>query len=239
MKFTHIALFGLAAAVASASPLPADMSPRNAWDDIKNFFKGGGDSDGQVTYYEGDINKGTCSFTGYTLPAGIFGSALSVNAWDDASNCGACVNIKGPTGSIKAMIVDQCPSCQENHIDLFQDAFSALASLATGLLNIKYEFVPCDISSPIVLKNKDGSSPYWFSMQVVNANIPVKTLEVSTDGGNTWQQTQREQYNFFNKDGGFGTDTVDVKVTSKTGKVLITKGVKVGSGVSHTAAENF
>lgn len=105
MKFTHIALFGLAAAVASASPLPADMSPRNTWDDIKNFFKGGGDTDGQVTYYEGDINKGTCSFTGYTLPAGIFGSALSVNAWDDASNCGACVNIKGPAGSIKAMVI--------------------------------------------------------------------------------------------------------------------------------------
>jgi len=135
--------------------------------------------------------------------------------------------------------VDQCPSCNVGHFDLFQEAFAALSPLATGLLDISYTFVPCDITSPIVLKNKDGASPYWFSMQVVNANVPVAKLEVSTDGGNTWQATQREQYNFFNKEGGFGTSVVDVRITSKTGKVITVNGVSVGSGVTHTAGENF
>jgi hypothetical protein len=51
-----------------------------------------------------------CSFTGYTIPAGIFGTALSDSNWDTANNCGVCVSVTGPDGNkVIAMVVDQCP----------------------------------------------------------------------------------------------------------------------------------
>jgi hypothetical protein len=51
------------------------------------------------------VAGGTCSFSGYTLPSGLFGTALSVDQWSDAANCGACVTVTGPSGnSIKAMV---------------------------------------------------------------------------------------------------------------------------------------
>lgn len=76
-------------------------------------------------------------------------------------------------------------------------------------------------------------------MQVVNANVPVASLEVSTDGGNTWRSTTRKYYNYFENQSGFGTDTVDVRVTSVLGGTVTVKDVSVDSGVSVTASKNF
>ena len=102
-----------------------------------------------------------------------------------------------------------------------------------------WDIVPCGITSPLSLRNKEGTSKYWFAMQVINANIPVAKLEVSTDGGATWQATTRQNYNFFVNASGFGTDTVDVKVTSSTGEVITVNNVGVASGTAVTASGNF
>lgn len=60
---------------------------------------------GKATFYGGNLSGGTCSFTGYTLPSGTFGTAFSGSAWNSAANCGRCVNVKGPNGkTIKAMV---------------------------------------------------------------------------------------------------------------------------------------
>ena len=76
-------------------------------------------------------------------------------------------------------------------------------------------------------------------MQVINSNVPVAKLEVSTDGGATWQATTRQDYNFFVNASGFGTDTVDVRVTSSTGEVITVNSVGVASGTGVTASGNF
>ncbi|OCK95236.1 carbohydrate-binding module family 63 protein [Cenococcum geophilum 1.58] len=199
-----------------------------------------GSNSGQATYYGGNISGGTCSFSTYSLPSGIFGTALSDSNWDNAGNCGACIQVTGPSGnSIKAMVVDECPGCGTNHLDLFPDAFSALANPTLGIINVSWDIVPCGITSPLRLRNKEGTSRYWFAMQVINANIPVAKLEVSTDGGATWQATTRQNYNFFVGASGFGTDTVNVKVTSSTGKVITVNSVGVASGTEVTASGNF
>ncbi|KAG2016750.1 hypothetical protein GB937_006230 [Aspergillus fischeri] len=195
---------------------------------------------GKATFYGGNISGGTCSFTGYTLPSGLFGTAYSGAAWNNAAECGACVSVKGPNGkTIKAMIVDQCPECEQDHLDLFQDAFTQLADVSKGIIPITWSFVPCGITSPVVLKNKEGTSRYWFSMQVMNANEPVAKLEVSTDGGKTWQGTTRTSYNFFEESSGFGQDTVDVRVTGQSGATLTVKNVGTSSGSSVTAKSNL
>jgi expansin (peptidoglycan-binding protein) len=199
-----------------------------------------GSNSGQATFYGGNISGGTCSFSTYSLPSGIFGTALSDSNWDDAGNCGACIEVTGPSGnSIKAMIVDECPGCGTNHLDLFPDAFSALANPTIGIINVTWDIVPCGITSPLSLRNKEGTSQYWFAMQVINANVPVAKLEVSTDGGATWQATTRQDYNFFENASGFGTDTVDVRVTSSTGEVITVNSVGVASGTEVTASGNF
>jgi len=76
-------------------------------------------------------------------------------------------------------------------------------------------------------------------MQVVNANKRVTSLEVSTDSGSTWQSTTRQTYNFFENSSGFGTTTVDIKVTSIDGDVVIVENVDVTPDSVVTAFANF
>ncbi|KAL5356550.1 RlpA-like double-psi beta-barrel-protein domain-containing protein-containing protein [Aspergillus floccosus] len=219
------------AAAPSASTSPSSSSASTSKSETYS---------GKATFYGGNVSGGTCSFTGYTLPSGLFGTAYSGAQWNDASQCGACVQVTGPNGnSIKAMIVDQCPECEATHLDLFQNGFSELAALADGVISIDWSFVSCDIDTPLVLKNKEGTSQYWFSMQVVNANEPVTSLEVSTDGGSTWHATTRTFYNYFENDSGFGTDSVDVRITGQSGKTVRVNNVGCSSGSSTTASANF
>ncbi|KKK17964.1 hypothetical protein P175DRAFT_0509807 [Aspergillus ochraceoroseus IBT 24754] len=195
---------------------------------------------GRATFYGGNVSGGTCSFTGYTIPSGLFGTALSGERWDNAAECGACVSVTGPNGNtIKAMIVDKCPECESNHLDLFQNAFAELADISKGIIPIKWSYVSCDIDTPLILKNKEGTSPYWFSMQVVNANEAITAFEVSTDSGSTWQSTTRSFYNFFENSSGFHTDTVDVRITGESGKKITVKNVGCASGSTITTATNF
>ncbi|KAJ5534189.1 hypothetical protein N7527_000443 [Penicillium freii] len=195
---------------------------------------------GKATFYGGNVAGGTCSFSGYTLPSHLFGAALSLQRWDDAAECGACVSVTGPKGnSIKAMIVDQCPECESNHLDLFQDAFAELSDISAGIIQTTWSYVSCDLDGPLKLKNKEGTSAYWFSMQVVNANEAVTALEVSTDGGSSWKSTTRTYYNFFENTAGFGTSTVDVRITGASGKTVVVKDVGVSSGNVVTAVSNL
>lgn len=84
-----------------------------------------------------------------------------------------------------------------------------------------------------------GTSQWWFSMQVRNSNVPVKSLEVSTDGGKSWKGTTRRDYNFFENPSGFGTQTVDVRVTGSTGATIIVKNVSVQPMKETKAGSNF
>ena len=60
---------------------------------------------GEATFYGGNLAGGTCSYSGYTLPSGLFGTAFSGAVWDNAAKCGACVAVTGPKGNtIKAMV---------------------------------------------------------------------------------------------------------------------------------------
>ncbi|EOD45282.1 putative expansin-like protein 1 protein [Neofusicoccum parvum UCRNP2] len=230
---SNIARAGALAALfltqASATPLPASNTKLQARANT-----------GEATFYGGNVEGGMCSFSGYSIPSGIYGTALSDSNWDTAGNCGACLKVTGPNGnSITAMVVDQCPGCGENHLDLFQDAFAKLDDISKGIIEVKWEIVDCGISSPMTLKNKEGTSAYWFSMQAENINTPVKSLQVSTDGGSTWQSTTRTEYNYFENSSGFGSDTLAIKVTNNAGKEIITKNVGVTGGSTVEAATNF
>ena len=77
-------------------------------------------------------------------------------------------------------------------------------------------------------------------MQVINSNNPVAALDVSVDGGNTWQTTVRRDYNYFEKSSsdGFGSNTVTVRVRCSNGNQIIVQNVGQGSETSYQATGN-
>ncbi|KAG8168364.1 hypothetical protein KVR01_001113 [Diaporthe batatas] len=226
-------------AAVAAAPSSDDSNTSSSSSSLTNVLSAAAVS-GTSTFYGGNLNGGACSFTTMSvIPSGLYGTAFPGSAWNNAAKCGTCLEVTGPNGKIKVMVVDKCPECEQGHLDLFQDGFAKIGSIPAGRIATSYTEIPCGISSPIVLHNKSGTSAYWFSMQVVNSNMPVSKLEVSTDGGKTWQATTRTDYNFFEKSSGFGTSTVDVRVTSTSGSTITVSKVSVASDSKATAASNF
>jgi expansin len=65
---------------------------------------------GQATFYGGNVQGGACSFSTYTIPSGLYGTALSSSNWDNSGNCGGCVNVNYGGKSITAMVRPPFPS---------------------------------------------------------------------------------------------------------------------------------
>ncbi|KAK8107023.1 uncharacterized protein PG998_009036 [Apiospora kogelbergensis] len=200
---------------------------------------------GTSTFYGGNLNGGTCSFSSYTLPAGIYGTAFSGSAWDNSAKCGSCLEVTAKGKTIKVMLTSpqrsstSALSVTRGHLDLFENAWKALSPDSSDPMTTSWTEVECGITSPLVLHNKSGTSPYWFSMQVINANEAVAKLEVSTDGGKTWQGTKRQDYNFFENPSGFGASTMTIRVTGASGKTVTVENVGVESDSQIKAASNF
>ncbi|KAK0936889.1 hypothetical protein LTR29_011568 [Friedmanniomyces endolithicus] len=194
---------------------------------------------GQATFYGGNVHGGTCSFSTYTLPSGLYGTALSDSNWNDAGNCGGCVAVNYGGKTITAMIVDECPGCGTNHLDLFPTAFSALASPSAGVIDVTWDYVPCPVTGPLQIHMKSGVSEYWFSAQVVNAHRRTSKMEVSTNQGASWTTATRMTYNFFEISSGVGANSAWVRVTSQTGTTVVVKNVPMTSDAIVTASGNY
>ncbi|KEZ42880.1 Uncharacterized protein SAPIO_CDS5311 [Scedosporium apiospermum] len=178
---------------------------------------------GTATFTGRDHTGGTCSLANYTLPAGISGTGIGPSNWAQAGKCGSCIQVNGPRGSTKVMIVDSCPSCLENRLNLFEDAFKQIADPVDGIVDVTFDVVSCGLSSPLIVRSKIGTSRWFFSLQVLNCNYPITELEVSTDGAQTWEPTVRQEYNYFERDDktGFGKDEVIVRVSCANGNQVI------------------
>lgn len=59
---------------------------------------------GQATYYGGNTQGGACSFSTYTIPSGLYGTAITDGDWDNSANCGRCVSVTYSGKSVTAMV---------------------------------------------------------------------------------------------------------------------------------------
>lgn len=60
--------------------------------------------EGKASFYGGNLSGGNCMLTSYTLPAGVFGTAIAGPNYEGSAMCGVCINVKGPNGSMKVMV---------------------------------------------------------------------------------------------------------------------------------------
>lgn len=136
-------------------------------------------------------------------------------------------------------IVDECPGCGTNHLDLFPTAFSSLADPSKGVIDITWDYVPCPVTGPLEIHMKSGVSAYWFSAQVVNGHRRTHSLDVSIDQGKTWKTTTRQTYNFFEISSGAGASTAWVRATSHTETQVIVKNVPMTGDAVVKAGSNY
>lgn len=178
-------------------------------------LEGGEVHRGIITYYAAN-GSGACSFD---PSSDLDVTALNAEEWRGSASCGACVDVRGPDGSVRVRIVDLCPECEAGHLDLSESAFAKVARPELGRVDVEWEVVSCDAQGPMRYKYKDGSNQWWTAVQIRNHRVPIVSVAFSTDGA-SFSELARTDYNYFLTETGFGTEPVVLRITGSTGEVL-------------------
>ncbi|CAO3589681.1 unnamed protein product [Absidia cylindrospora] len=91
---------------------------------------------GDATYYT--VGLGSC---GKTSTDRQLVAALSSDLMSKGKYCGKKIKIKTPTGTVTATVVDTCPGCAKNSVDLSITAFKKIGKVAAGRISINWSFV--------------------------------------------------------------------------------------------------
>ena len=149
---------------------------------------------------------------------------LTPNAARMIGECGACVQIDGPSGQIVVKIVDSCPGCAPGDIDLSEGAFPMIAAKELGRVPISWRYVSCATDGPIVYHFKEGSNQWWTAVQIRGHKNPIASLEYK-DAMGQWKAVARVDYNYFVEDAGMGPGPYSFRVTDTEGHVLEDSGI--------------
>lgn len=177
---------------------------------------------GIATWYYA-TGAGNCSFD--PSPGDLMVTAMNAAEYDNAAYCGAYLSVNGPQGEVTVRVVDQCPECEAGHLDLSREAFSEIAELHQGLVDISWQLISPELSGPIAYHFKDGSNQWWTAVHIRNHRNPIAKFEFLNDGGQ-WVTVPRTSYNYFvQTNPGMGPGPYTFRVTDWYGNSLTDSGI--------------
>ncbi|ESK91981.1 non-catalytic module family expn protein [Moniliophthora roreri MCA 2997] len=93
---------------------------------------------GDATYYRPGGERGACGAPNADSDIVV---ALPVEHYNNGENCWKHIGVWYDGNYVDAAIVDSCPTCGPNDIDLSEGAFRHLADLETGRMRVSWEIL--------------------------------------------------------------------------------------------------
>ncbi|WBB98216.1 expansin EXLX1 family cellulose-binding protein [Solwaraspora sp. WMMA2080] len=187
---------------------------------------GGGTNQGKATFYDAQGQGGNCSFD--SAPADRMYVALGPDEYADAAACGGYLDVTGPRGTVRVVVMDQCPECAAGHLDLSREAFARIADPVRGIVDVSYRAVVDPPTGPLAVRVKEGASQWWFAVRVTDHGNPLATVEARTGSG--WRGLVRHDYNYWLADDGLGPGPYSLRVTDVYGNRTTVPGVQLAPG---------
>ncbi|XP_073120903.1 expansin-B6-like [Henckelia pumila] len=165
---------------------------------------------GIATWYgnpSGGGNGGACGYSTEVENSPYYAMIAAGNndIFNSGMGCGACFQVKCTENTacsgnpITVTITDQCPGCENNHLDLSGKAFGSMANpghadplRSAGRINIQYQRVPCHYNTNIHFRIDTGSNTNYlaFVMEFVNGDGDLGTIELQASNSNAWMPMQ-------------------------------------------------
>lgn len=188
---------------------------------------------GKATFYTLGGGGGNCSYDGPPVD-GLF-VALGPQQYADAAACGGYLDVTGPKGRVRVKIIDQCPECPAEHIDLSAAAFRKIADPVQGVASVTFRAVANPpLPGPLTFRVKEGASRYWFALRVDNTGNPLAAVRAKTAGG-AFRNLARTDYNYWLADSGLGPGPFTIEVTDVRGNTATVGGVTLRPGATQTS----
>ena len=179
---------------------------------------------GKATFYDSKGEGGNCSFV--SAPADRLYVALGPSEYTSGAACGGYLDVTGPKGKVRVLIMDQCPECEPGHLDLSKEAFAKIANPVDGVVSISYKAATNpSVPGPLSFRIKEGASRYWFAVLVVNHGNPLRSVEVRS--GSTFRATQRAEYNYWIYESGLRPGPYTIRLTDVYGQRVTATGIRM------------
>lgn len=136
-----LATGALSAPVDRRGAIPAPNNPivPDIGTSIARRGSGGVHGNAELTHYDQTAGIGACGVMSKAtdlvaaMPHGLFDAKTPAGNPNKNPLCGKKLKVKGPGGkSVQVTVVDRCPGCKGNSLDLSPPAFKALADLGVG-----------------------------------------------------------------------------------------------------------
>ncbi|WP_346776024.1 expansin EXLX1 family cellulose-binding protein [Micromonospora sp. HNM0581] len=184
---------------------------------------------GKATFYDLGGSGGNCSYP--AAPADGNYVALGPAEYAAGAACGGYLDVTGPKGSVRVMVLDKCPECAPGHLDLSRDAFARIADPVRGVVDVSYRSVADPpLSGPLTFRIKEGASQWWFAVLVAGHGNPLRAVEVRQGSSGPWREAARESYNYWLIDSGAGPGPYQIRVTDTRGHRATASGVRLAPG---------
>jgi expansin (peptidoglycan-binding protein) len=181
-------------------------------------------SKGHATHYDLAGPVGSCNFT---PPADGLYVALGLTQYTKGLPCGSYIDVTGPKGKVRVKVFDSCPECTVGWLDMSRTAWSRIASLSTGWIDITYKAVPnAATPGPLSITFAKGSSQYWWAVLIDNNANPIESVQAKGPSGG-WMTASRTDYNFWIIDRNTGKGPFAIRMTDIYGHTATATGVKL------------
>ncbi|WDZ87144.1 expansin EXLX1 family cellulose-binding protein [Micromonospora cathayae] len=183
--------------------------------------------DGKATFYDSKGAGGNCAYP--AAPTDRLYVALGPAEYAAGAACGGHLDVTGPKGTVRVLVMDQCPECPAGHLDLSREAFARIADPVRGVVPVSYrQVVDPSLTGPLTFRIKEGASQWWFAVQVARHGNPLRAVEVRRNG--TWRAATRHDYNYWIIEAGAGPGPYAIRVTDVRGHRVTAEGVRLAPG---------
>ncbi|MGW3894598.1 expansin EXLX1 family cellulose-binding protein [Micromonospora profundi] len=170
----------------------------------------------KASFYDAGRSGGNCSFP--APPADRLYVALGSSAYSGAAACGSYLDVTGPKGTVRVMVMDQCGGCGSGKIDLSDEAFAKIADRAQGIAQVTYRaVVDPPLDGGLTFRMNGGASQWWFAVQVGNHGNPLRSVEARGPVGG-FRKAARQSDNYWTVEGGLGPGPYSIRVTDVYGR---------------------
>ncbi|WP_238448019.1 expansin EXLX1 family cellulose-binding protein [Micromonospora sp. 4G55] len=184
---------------------------------------------GKATFYDSKGAGGNCSYP--SAPADRRYVALGPSEYAAGAACGGFLDVTGPRGTVRVLVMDQCPECEPGHLDLSREAFAEIADPVQGVVGISYRAaVDPPLPGPLTFRIKEGASQWWFAVLVGQHGNPLRSVELRQDGSGAWRAAARQDYNYWLIESGAGPGPYAIRVTDVHGHRATATGIRLAPG---------
>ncbi|HUQ02333.1 MAG TPA: hypothetical protein VM261_07530 [Kofleriaceae bacterium] len=149
-----------------------------------------------------------------TYLAGLWGGIPDV-----ASYCDACIYVTTAMGKSALLRVVTYGDTSMNSIDVSPDAFAVLDS-GEFPREMTWQFAKCNDTGPVHYEFQTGSNPYWTSLWVRNARVPLTRVEVTSVNHGSPVALARAGDGTVTDASGFGEGEFTMRLTGVDGQVI-------------------